>query len=52
MERVLQFETWNDDEKSWNKVALVVYRINRGMIINAALGQSFWLNIFQMEVKK
>lgn len=52
MERVLQFETWNDDEKSWNKVALVVYRINRGMMINAALGQSFWLNIFQMEVKK
>lgn len=52
MERVFKLETWNSNEKSWNNVALVVYRINRGSIINAAPGQSFWLNIFQMEVKK
>jgi hypothetical protein len=52
MERVFKLETWNSDEKSWNSVALVVYRINRGSIINAALGQSFFLNIFQMELKK
>jgi len=52
MERVFELETWNNDEKIWNKVALVIYRINRGALINAALGQSFWLNIFQIEKRK
>ena len=52
MERVFELETWNSTEKIWNKVALVVYRINRGALINAALGQSFWLNMFQIEEKK
>jgi len=52
MERVLKLETWNNEAKSWNSVALVVYRINRGSIMNAAPGQSFWLNIFPLEIKK
>ena len=51
MEKVINIQTWNEENRTWRTDALAVYRIREGKIIGASLGQSYWLNLFSMEAK-
>lgn len=51
MERVMNIQTWDEEKKIWRTVGLSVYRIKGGKIIGAPLGQSYWLQIFPMDVR-
>lgn len=48
-ERVIAFQTQDEESQKWNNVALAIYRVHDNLIIGAPLRQSYWLKIFSME---
>jgi hypothetical protein len=48
LKRVLQFENWDRDDHSWLTVTLGVFRCHGDTILGAAIGQSYWLQRYDI----